>query len=425
MISIRMLSLICLTALMSSVISCKKDSVAISSAVELLSFGPTGAKHGESIRFIGNNLDKVTSIELTGATVESSAFTEQTSELIVIVVPQSTEKGYVTLKTPDGDVVSKTQISFDVAVAIESVTPIARPGDNITITGQYLNWVTQVKFTDDIAVTTFVSRSLTELVVTVPQNAKTGLLVISTGGTEPVDIETETELTVTLPSITSFSPNPIERGTNLTITGTDLDLTMGVLFKGIADPITTFVSQTETELIITVPELANKGKISLVAFSSVVVESAEDLKFIGDLPDLEPLGYAMYEDALVNGWQSWGWGGTIDLASSDNVRDGLLSVKKGLDGGWGAFRLHSDAGIATAGYTEITFSIYGSPGTAGKTFNLNANWGNAYSVAVEEGKWVEFKVPISALGNPGTINDLVMQETGWSGTVYIDHVGLR
>ena len=203
--------------------SCKKDSSATSDKVELLSFGPSGALHGDSIFFIGNNLNKVTSIELVGATIPESAFLIKTSERIVFKIPQSTQEGYATLKTPDGDVISKTKISFTVPVKILTIPKQAKPGDNITITGEYLNWVKEIIFSKDVSETTFVSRTLTQLVIKVPQAARTGTLVVKTGGTKPLTIETDSTLKVTLPSITSFAPNPAVRGNNLTITGTNLD----------------------------------------------------------------------------------------------------------------------------------------------------------------------------------------------------------
>ncbi|MCC8411271.1 hypothetical protein LJ707_20185 [Mucilaginibacter sp. UR6-1] len=178
--------------------SCKNtDNEVNSGKVELLSFGPAGVKHGEQIRFIGNNLKKVTEIDLPGATVSSSAFVEQSDELIVITVPQETEKGLVTLKSADGDVTSKTEIQFEVPVTITSVPATARAGDNITITGDFVNWVTSVQFSPDILVEDFVSKSLTQIVVKVPAEAATGTVVFYTGGTKPLVIESENELVIT------------------------------------------------------------------------------------------------------------------------------------------------------------------------------------------------------------------------------------
>src|SRR5690349_10785786 len=79
-------------------VSCESSDDAESSQVVLESFGPTGVKHGEPIKFIGRNLDKVNSIEFVGTTVEKSGFSSQSSGLIELIVPDETEEGHIILK---------------------------------------------------------------------------------------------------------------------------------------------------------------------------------------------------------------------------------------------------------------------------------------------------------------------------------------
>jgi len=259
--------------------SCQKDSTSTSSKVELLSFGPSGAQHGDTISFIGKNLNKVTSIVMIGDSVVAAKFITQTPELIKIIIPQKVEEGTVILRTTDGNLVSKTLLDFTVTVSITSITPTARPGDNITITGNYVNWITSVVFNKDLVVKTFVSKSVTQLVVKVPQNAKSGVLSYTTGGFVPLAIDNDihSNLTVTLPMITAMAPNPILHATNLTITGTNLDLTKGVLFNGSAAAVTTFVSQSATQIVVKVPADAHQGPVNAVAYSGLMTASPVDL----------------------------------------------------------------------------------------------------------------------------------------------------
>lgn len=258
--------------------SCEKDDDDIATGkMELISFGPTGANHGDTLRFFGNNLSKVTAIELTGATVDKANFISQTATEIFIIVPASTVTGYVTLKAPDGDVTSKTILNLGVTPVITSMTMQARPGENLTINGNFLNWVTSVTFADNKLVTTFVSQTINQLVVTIPADAQTGPLVLRYSGTTGANMQTADTLKVSLPVATGIAPNPAKHADNITITGTNLDLTKQILFTGVAAPVTTFVSQTATQIVVKVPGTAKKGKITLIPLSGVHSVSTMDL----------------------------------------------------------------------------------------------------------------------------------------------------
>lgn len=277
----RLLAFFCLLLSAGIFTACKKDADEKSDKIELFSFGPTGAKHGDTLRFVGNNLDKVTAVQFTGtgAEVSQNAFKQQSSELILVVVPQTAERGFVTLKTPQGDIVSKTQFNLNVktTAAVATMTKQARPGENITLTGSYLNWVRRVTFGRDKSVTSFVSQSLTQLVVRVPDDAQTGPLVLGISGTDSLNLQTTDTLMVTLPMVAGMTPNPAKHADNITLTGTDLDLARKVIFAGVATPVTTFVSQSATQLIVKLPGAAQKGKVTLEAASGVRTMSSADL----------------------------------------------------------------------------------------------------------------------------------------------------
>ncbi len=425
--SIKYLLVIAWAALLFGTTSCDSDDEAGSSEVVLESFGPTGVKHGESIVFIGRNLDKVTAIEFVGLTVDKGSFTSQTSEKIEMIVADQIEEGKIILKTPDGDIQSKSTLSFEVTIDIATVSAEVRPGGTITITGEYVNWITEVWFPEEVVADEIVSKSVTEIVFTVPMEAQSGPLVFVYGGTEPDAIDSEDEVIVTLPKITSFAPTTVERGDEITITGEDLDLAEGVLFKGSDTPVTEFVEHTATQIKVLVPDYTNKGKISLVAFSGVKVESTDVL--VIPLPPLAPLGLVIYDDAMKNGWSKWGgWGsGSSDINNTDNVRMGDKGIKIVFGGGWGG-SFQAGGSSSTAGFTKFVLSIFGNPGTGGKVVNLIVKGGTTEEkqITIVEGEWTEYELPLSTtFGNPATITEMFFQDRDWSGTIYVDHIGLR
>ena len=240
---------------------------------------------------------------------------------IEIVVPNDAEAGKVTLKTPKGDVVSKTIISFDVPVVINSITAEAKPGTNITITGEFLNWIESVTFTSDVLVEKddFVSLSQTQLVITVPMEAQSGFLMFSSGGTEPMMFSSAEELIVTIPAVTSLNPEAIRHTSNLTISGTNLDLiTEIVFFENISVLAVDFVSQSETEIVLSVPATVEKGTITLKQRSPVEITTSQELEII------LPVGASVTPTPAVPGQENITIAGTdLDLVAQLMLPGGI------------------------------------------------------------------------------------------------------
>src|SRR5688572_1474785 len=209
--------------------SCDDDNEN-STKIVLNSFGPAGVKHGDKIKFIGLNLDQVTAIALPGIEVPKSQFASVSSQVIELVVPIEAEAGKVILKTPQGDIESKTVLDFEVPVIITSITAEAKPGTNISIKGTLVNWIEEITFNDGVTTTEFVSKSPTEVVVKVPMAAQTGFLIFSTGGVEPLTFASDEEFIVTMPTVTSLDPATLKHSDVLTITGTDLDIVSKITF---------------------------------------------------------------------------------------------------------------------------------------------------------------------------------------------------
>ncbi|RKD88233.1 glycan-binding surface protein [Mangrovibacterium diazotrophicum] len=252
------------------------------SKIELFSYGPMPIARGAELKFIGENLDQVTSIILPDSIVISAAeFTSVTSTLLTLTVPQTAEVGYVTLKTPQGDIVTKTQMGYSEPIAIDAFAPESiKPGSELTITGEYLNLIAEVIFSDKISVdsTLFTSQSRKELKLMVPAEAQTGPIAISNGAADPIIIVTEDTLFVTLPEIGSFTPAEIKAGETLTLSGTDLDLVKAVVFSGnksVGSDL--FASQSATAIEVPVPVDAQDGTIAVITASNIKIESVDEL----------------------------------------------------------------------------------------------------------------------------------------------------
>src|SRR6476620_3819074 len=123
----RLLALLTFILMVVSFVSCNKNDneKPNDGKATLYSFGPTGAKVGDTLRFIGANLDQVSSVKFTGvnALVDKANFKSQSSDLITLLVPATTEKGTPVLKLSNGDsIVTKTALNIGVKTTVTSIT---------------------------------------------------------------------------------------------------------------------------------------------------------------------------------------------------------------------------------------------------------------------------------------------------------------
>lgn len=506
----RVLLILSVVAVMSGFFgACSDDNEDVSSReVELLSFGPSGQKHGQNIIFLGKNLNLVTAIKLEGAEIPKDKFISQSTDKIEIKIPMETVEGKAMLIFEGGQIISKTIVSFDVPFMIASISPQVKPGGTMTITGEYLNWVKSVIFTDGLEVTEFESASLTKLVVKVPFDAKTGPIEIVGGGTEPYPFKSENDIKVTLPMITSVSPAAVKHNELLTITGTDLDLAKSITFPN-STPVLGFESQTATKIVVRVPVTTKDGTVKVTAFSNIATEApmalhiilpvvtaatpkpvavAADLTLTGTNLDLVkeviipgaaspitsfvskseskivvkvpansfngviklktiydfvvettakieiagltsiPLARVIFDDALQNGFNNWSWSVTSTIITSEVV-EGSKALRIDFTGD-GGLKL-ANANLSTTGMSELVFSVYGGAGlgNGGKLGLMVNNKWSIKSIQTVPGAWKEIVIPISELVGLGVsdansaIKEMALQNN--SGYFIIDKVGLR
>ena len=264
-----------------------------SSEVTLKAFGPSPIARGAELRIIGTNLDKVESVTIPGAPAITNIKHVSATE-IRATVPQTAEVGFITLKAGDKIIKSVTELTYSEPISIDKITPAeAKPGATIKIEGEYLNLIKEVIFADTDTETNhvlqanFVSQDRKAIELKVPLTAQTGKVIVSDGADLvpedeepgiPIWVYSEEELTVTLPAITKLAPQPVKPGSELTITGTNLDLVELLRFGASDIEVSEFtINSAKTEIKVTVPEetqfdeATKKGDVRLIALSGLEV----------------------------------------------------------------------------------------------------------------------------------------------------------
>lgn len=262
-----------------SFVACNKDDDKSSETI-LEAFGPSPVALGGKITFIGQNLDKVASIEFPmGYTV--STFDEKSSGKIVVTATADSAyayEGFVKLVLTNGnEVVSKTKIGYYQSALINGFSPAeVKPGKELTLQGVYLSSIKSITFEGGVKVDAedFVSQKNANLVVRVPMEALSGKFFVNDGTS---NIYSDADLKVLAPASIKAASKGSVNGAYLEnevikLSGSNLDL-VKVLKLG-DNEISEFVSQTDNELSFKMPRTVGKDDaVSVIAFNDVTVDT--------------------------------------------------------------------------------------------------------------------------------------------------------
>ena len=293
--------------------------------ITLNAFGPSAALRGGELKFIGTNLDKVTAVDLPG-TAEITTFVSKTATQIVVSIPQDTKPGLIVLKTPQGDITTKTPLTFTEPISIDTYTTASvKPGDVFTINGDYLNLIAQVIFSDGAVVDSskFISHTRKIITLKVPKSAKTGKVALSNGATIPVLVYTAGNAIIANPmTISSISPVPVKAGANLTITGTSMNLVKSVILPdgNKIDSAAITLNPTFTQIVVKVPATAKQGKVKVITYSGIEVTGTDSMKLIvPSITTVSPL-------VVKNGATLTIKGTNLDLVTGATFTDGVTGT---------------------------------------------------------------------------------------------------
>ncbi len=245
----------------------------------------TNKKPGDEVAVSGADLDLVESVVL--ANNDTIDFTVSDNTL-TFTLPSGTTDGTANMIAFSGVVVPVAQITMAVPTEL-SATPVTglRGGDLITISGVNMDLVTSAIFPGVENEVTPSSVATDKITLVMPDAATSGDLVLNTASGKTVSVAIATQK----PEVTAYNPSPVSAGSDVTLTGTNLDLVTSVTFAG---GLTVEVTPSSgTSIALTVPVDAESGELTLtmangetVSAPSLTVDKPE-FCYIPTLPDTE------------------------------------------------------------------------------------------------------------------------------------------
>ena len=299
---------------------------------------------GQTIRIEGDYLNLINSLAFAdGVLVSANDFVEQDRYYIDVIVPEEAKTGKLELYTADLTVqrtkeeedalTYQTIVTEDaLTVGLPSTSKIKSPrgevevdgeisakaGETITLTGDYYNVISAVKFGEVEVSDIEVSKDGTTLTFTLPAEAPDGVFSLVCKSGEEVPVAT---LTTIKPTNCTATPNPVKALKALTISGQDMDVVTGVKFEG-ADVVTGDNLNVSADKVVValVPETATEGKLQLVMANGATVDVEFTL--------VKPTVTAYNANPVSAGAAIQITGTDLDLVKTINFGDGTATINK-------------------------------------------------------------------------------------------------
>ena len=246
-------------------------------------FSPAEVMPGDVLTITGDYLNLMHEVIFAdGVAVPEEEFLEVADprRMIQVIVPDAAQTGEIILSDAAEDMPNWIYTEEELVVGSPAAQPLAtetrfKAGETVTITGTDLNMVGYIRFNAaaetpydlpaaDLAEEDEPSFTLngdgTEISFALPAEAPSGAveLVLRSGLTVPV----MDDFQAVLPTEAAIAAEAVKNGAELTVTGKDMDLVVSVTFPNMT-AITTVTEATATQVIVTVPDLAQSGDLAL------------------------------------------------------------------------------------------------------------------------------------------------------------------
>lgn len=228
--------------------------------------------------------------------------------------------------------------------------------------------------------------------------------------TEYGEVEYDFTVAPPAPQLASYNSINANPGDEFTIFGSfflDPVVTVGTTQA-------TIVSSTLTEIHAIMPAATQYQLVTVTTIS-------------GSATATQPVGTAIFDDDRASFVENWlgPWDGSGFTINSEVKIQGNSSIKA-VFGGYVGFKFPMFAApVSTTGYSGIRISLKSTKETGKFKVVINGNFGAGKEVSFVS-NWSSFVIPFSDLGgNPGSVNEIVLQEFGNDGgdTLYIDDLG--
>lgn len=261
--------------------SVDKDSVVLEA------FGPNPVLRGAELKFVGQNLDKISSVILpVGIEISSSEFKEAGSNSFKVLVPIECEPGEVSLVYPEGRITPKSRLSYTERYEIHRVYPKEEglveleAGDSLVVEGEYINNIVKFVFSNGAVAEGELIGTQTRRKVcfAVPAGALSGRIYAEDSNGN--QIYSQEEVKIKQPVISKISPLKTRPGDEVTITGLLLDQVVSLSFSGSASVIekAAFLSASKTSIKARVPSDVHDGPVTIVSMAQQQIVSEENIE---------------------------------------------------------------------------------------------------------------------------------------------------